>query len=133
MKTNNYTNVDDITDYFKNKKVLSVQGLTQDSEEVTIIFEDGESFKMYHAHDCCESVSLEDINGPTYLAGSTFFELVEKSNMEGPTPPTEYEPESYTWTFYTLRTSKGYTDLRWYGESNGYYGEAAELSMTTKD
>jgi hypothetical protein len=35
-----------------------------------------------------------------------------------------------TYTFYTLRTIKGTVTLRWYGTSNGYYAEEAEICQT---
>lgn len=95
-----------------------------------IVFEtvDGKRYDMYHYQDCCESVSVESVVGDVEdLVGSEILlaeESVSNENPEGVSP--EYQ-ESFTWTFYKLATIKGYVDIRWYGESNGYYSESVDL------
>ena len=95
-----------------------------------LVFEtvDGERYRMYHEQDCCESVTLEDVVGDLEdLVGS---EILIAEEVDGETPVDhkfDYEPDSYTWTFYKFATRKGYVDLRWFGQSNGYYSESVSF------
>lgn len=86
--------------------------------------EDGTVFVFGHYQDCCESVSLEDINGDlSDLVGTPLLVAEERSHHKEDTRNIESE----TWTFYTFRTIKGSVDVRFYGTSNGYYSESVDL------
>lgn len=94
-----------------------------------LIFEcdNGESYRMYHEQDCCESVSLEDVCGDLNdLIGCPIRVAEEVSNLDDLKPLSEWT-ESYTWTYYNIATDKGFVTLRWYGESNGYYSESVDF------
>ena len=111
------------------KQIKSITGLEEHSEKVTITFEGGSYIEQYHDQDCCESVTINQVDGnPDKFIGAIAHELIEKvlykDDMSADQLP-EYT-ESLTATFYTLKTSKGYLDWRWYGESNGYYSESVE-------
>lgn len=95
-----------------------------------IFFEnETEKYVMRHDQDCCESVHLEDLNGElSWLENTPILVAEERSNEEDPGRRSEYD-DSYTWTFYTLRTAKGTVDLRWYGTSNGYYSESVDVYL----
>lgn len=96
--------------------------------EIHFITEDNMHYVMYHEQDCCESVAIEDINGDLKcLVGNPILLADESSNSVDP-PKYKYD-ESYTWTFYRFATIKGYVDIRWYGESNGYYSESVNFGM----
>lgn len=107
--------------------IKSVEGLEKYSELVTLSLEDGRRIRFYHEQDCCESVLLEDFEGEeTDLVGGRLFCIEEVSDADGPPPE---HPDSFTWTFYKIVTSKGYVWLRWLGESNGYYSEEITVSI----
>jgi len=95
---------------------------------------------MYHRQDCCESVSIQDIVGDLQdLVGGPILKAEEVSNYE---PSSKEDIEltkqgnlrgSCTWTYYKFATIKGYVDIRWYGESNGYYAESVDFILLGVD
>lgn len=91
---------------------------------------EGGGYEMYHNQDCCENVYLESIVGDlSDLVGEPLL-LAEETTHEGENPEGVQIPkyqDSFTWTFYKLATRKGYVDIRWYGDSNGYYSESVDI------
>ena len=109
-------------DVLKGKTLSSIK-----ADDYEIVFEttDGERYRMYHEQDCCESVRVEDIVGDLEdLVGS---ELLIAEEVDGESPADFEAYESYTWTFYKFATRKGYVDIRWLGQSNGYYSESVSF------
>lgn len=101
-------------------------------DEIAFYAEGGRVFKMAHYQSCCESVSIESIVGDLNdLIGEPLLISEEATSSDEPPKKREglgdYVPESYTWTFYKLATRKGYVDIRWLGESNGYYSDGVDL------
>lgn len=108
------------------KVLVKIEGMEKASEEIIFTCSDGSEYSMFHEHDCCERVDIEDVCGDVKdLIGEPILlaEIVESnSNPEG-VPIPEYQDDSFTWSFVKLSTIKGGVTIRWYGESNGYYCE----------
>lgn len=90
--------------------------------DILIFKNDKEVFTFCHDQDCCECVSINDITGSLQdLVGYPILFAEESTSNE---PNTG---DSCTWTFYKFATIKGWVDIRWLGESNGYYSESVNL------
>ena len=92
------------------------------SDGYTVTFEnDKVRYVLYHEQDCCEDVRVEEIIGDLDdLIGWPLLIAREDTNADD---PGTGNGESYTWTFYSFATFKGYVTIRFLGESNGYYSE----------
>lgn len=101
-------------------------------EELIFVTLDGLRYRMYHKQSCCEAVYLESIVGELEdILNSLILIAEEVSNQLLPPKISDYEPESYTWTFYNFSTINGSVQLRWYGSSNGYYSECVDFEKLT--
>lgn len=102
-----------------------VRGAERGSELVVFVDEDGRSWAMHHVRDCCENVRVEDVTGRVEdLIGSPILMAEERTSH---VDSSDIYADSATWTFYDLATVKGYVQIRWLGESNGYYSEAVDF------
>jgi len=110
------------------KTMVSVKQI--DNDRIEFVDTEGIEYALYHQQDCCESVYIEDVvgdlqhlvNAPLYMAEEVYSSDEPKKHED-----SEYTDESFTWTFYKFATVHGYVTIRFYGSSNGYYGETANL------
>jgi len=124
-----YTNIVDTQNGMAQMLGKTFVRVTGDVGGYEMLFEtaNGERFMFAHSQDCCESVDINDIVGDLQdLCGSPLL-VAEEVQGETPVDFEEGYHESVTWTFYKFATRKGYVDVRWLGESNGYYSESVDL------
>ena len=111
------------TSYLLGKTFIKVEQV--EDNELRFYLTDTSYYCYYHEQDCCESVYIESIVGDlSDLVGSEILVAEESTTYgEGTCGDT------YTHTFYKFATRKGYVDVRWNGESNGYYSEKVYLKL----
>jgi hypothetical protein len=118
----------DGVEFMTGKTMKSVENT---GAEIVFTTVEDEVFVLYHSQDCCESVYVEDVCGDlSDLVGTPMLYAAEVSNEgeEEPKNPSDYEPESHTWTFYKFSTIHGSVTVRFYGTSNGYYSEGVSFT-----
>ena len=107
--------------------------VTNKGDELLFVCSDGYEYRMYHSQDCCESVSIEDMDGDLQeLVGLPITVADESSSSELPegVEPPEYRDDEETWTFYRISNEKVFITIRWYGGSNGYYSTEVSFQQT---
>jgi len=120
---NNYVGIKDLI----GKTCTAIEGGRQGDDTMTLTCADGSRYYFYHSQLCCESVSIEDVEGELdYLLNTPILRAEENSSEE--VESADYTGgQSHTWTFYRFATIKGTVVLRWLGESNGYYSESVNF------
>lgn len=111
-----------------------VKGIYKNSELVRFYCKDGVIIDMCHAQDCCEEVYLEDsdalVNAEDIYTDSSWA-IIELSQQT--TKDDAERDYHYTWSFYKVKTSKGYDTIRWVGSSNGYYSETVDFFKANQE
>lgn len=124
-----YVGLDFVNEHLKSG-LIKVDGLQPNNDSVIFYCKDGTEIMMYHDQDCCESVFIESVdsyeNNDDIYTNCDWCTIEEVSNIDR--DPIDYYEESYTWTFYNVKTNKGYDTIRWYGSSNGYYSERVDFA-----
>ena len=117
---------------FKNLegKIIKEIIKSDDNERLTFICNTGICYETYHNQDCCEYVSIDDISGNLNdLLNQEILSAEESTNNEDDSRGAE----SFTWTFYTIRTLKDTIQIKWFGSSNGYYSESVSFYEVVDD
>ena len=118
------------------KHAINVEQLTgmtitavvyKESNESLLIHLNTHVLEMIHQQDCCEIVYLADVVG-------SFEDLIGYPLLEVSESFAEGELEGYessTVSYYNFNTVKARVQLRWVGESNGYYSETVDSFLYT--
>lgn len=116
------------------KTIVNIEKV--ENTELIFTTSDGEKYKLYHEQSCCEDVYIDDIVGDLEdLLNTPILQAERKTNNLNPKSDiwtykditTTSQHESFTWTFFTIATIKGYVDIKFYGSSNGYYSETGDF------
>ena len=76
---NNYKQIEDLL----NQTIISVNGFEEGSDEIRITTKEGNTYRMYHDQDCCESVNINEIIGDVNdILDSPILRAEEKTNSE---------------------------------------------------
>ncbi len=116
--------------YAGTSKFEQIQGKTitavvyKEDNESLLIHLNTHVLEMIHHKDCCETVYLADVVGEFEdLIGYPLIEVSESTVDIG------NSDISSTASYYNFKTVKASVQLRWVGESNGYYSETVDCYL----
>ncbi len=89
-------------------------------------FQNGKVFQFFHEQEDSELVIIESIEGNLSDLVGTPIRMAEEATKQKGVGGGE---GSDTWTFYKFATIKGFVNVRWHGESNGYYSEKVDYKF----
>ena len=118
--------------YERTSKFEQIQGMTitavvyKEVNESLLIHLNTHVLEMIHHQDCCETVYLADVVG-------SFEDLIGYPLLEVSESIVDIATEDYSSTasYYNFKTVKASVQLRWIGESNGYYSETVDCYLYT--
>ena len=117
-------------EYSQAINIDQIKGMTitavayKESSESLFIHLNSHVLEMVHHQDCCETVYLADVVGSFEdLIGYPLLEVSES------TVNTNSADMSSTASYYNFKTVKASVQLRWVGESNGYYSETVDCYL----
>ena len=124
-------NLHEANEHFKSG-IESVTGLNPGSSSIIFVCKDNTIIEMSHEQECCESVIVEGAdsydNKDDIYTDCEWCEMSKEVNHDAISDNLCFNAfDSFTWTFYKVKTNRGYDTIRWYGESNGYYSEEVDF------
>ena len=116
--------------YRNSINIDQIKGMTitavvyKETNESLLIHLNTHVLEMIHHQDCCETVYLADVVG-------SFEDLIGYPLVEVSESIVDIATEgmSSTATYYNFKTVKASVQLRWVGESNGYYSVAVNCYL----
>ena len=117
-------------EYSQAINIEQIKGMTitavvyKESGESLLIHLNTHVLEMGHHQDCCETVYLADVVGS--FEDFIGYPLLEVSET---IVNNELIGESSTASYYNFKTVKANVQLRWIGESTGYYSETVDCYL----
>jgi hypothetical protein len=111
----------------------TITAISQEGDEIITITTAEATYRMIHHQDCCESVRVHSVVGDLqWLVGLPLIVAEESVIKEGKDWPADMEKPDYldcwTITIYSFATALAKVQIRWLGESNGYYSESVDIN-----
>ena len=120
-------------DVLKGKTLVNVvRGHYGSNDALFFKTADREFYIMVHDQDFYENVYIDDICGDFADLLNEEILTAEELNNDYPVDEERID-ETYTWTFYHLATFHGDVTIRWFGTSNGFHSERADLYKISEE